>query len=93
MLADLFFCSERCKSFSFEVVNYIVDDKGKIPKENDHLRDALRYGLNAIAYDFDAIEQRALEEVVMRAYTNETDPYLTEQFDEWDDLSQEFFDE
>ena len=36
----------------WEMVNYRKDDKGKIPKENDHAIDALRYKLNAMHYEF-----------------------------------------
>lgn len=44
--------SERCHWLIWEMENYRKDEDGKIPKENDHLLDCLRYGLNAMAYNF-----------------------------------------
>lgn len=35
----------------WEMINYRRNEKGQIPKENDHAIDALRYKLNAMAYD------------------------------------------
>ena len=43
--------SERCRWMLWEMMHYRKDDKGNIPKENDHLIDALRYKLNAMHYD------------------------------------------
>lgn len=49
-----FYMSERCvreeKGLFWEMEKYATDDKGKIPKENDHAIDALRYALNAANY-------------------------------------------
>jgi hypothetical protein len=35
--------SERCKFLRWETENYYIDDKGKIPKSDDHLQDCRRY--------------------------------------------------
>lgn len=50
--------SDRCmkgiqdeKGIIWEMINYRKDENGKIPKENDHAIDALRYKLNAMGYD------------------------------------------
>ena len=50
--------SDRCmrgfadnKGLIWEMINYRKDDNGRIPKENDHAIDALRYKLNAMGYD------------------------------------------
>ena len=52
---DLMRVSDRCvqkdRGFFWELDNYIKDDKGKIPKINDHLIDAYRYGLGHEMYD------------------------------------------
>jgi hypothetical protein len=50
MLEGLFTISDRCKWLFWEMENYQKDDKGKIPKGNDHLLDCLRYILDAAAY-------------------------------------------
>lgn len=47
MLADLFLVSKNCKSFISEASTYATDDKGRIPKVNDHLIDCIRYIFNA----------------------------------------------
>jgi len=60
MLTDRYFMSDRCTSLASEIENYVKDDKGRIPKENDHLLDCDRYGdqvqghsLNRVAYPED----------------------------------------
>ena len=50
--AGLFFMTDRCKNLSIEMQNYVKDKNGKIPKENDHLIDAIRYIYNGSHYDF-----------------------------------------
>jgi len=55
---DKLIFSDRCmrgitkdSGVLWEMINYRKDDKGRIPKENDHAIDALRYKLNAMNYD------------------------------------------
>jgi hypothetical protein len=50
ILGGFFWLSDRCVKMYWEMDNYRTDDNGKIPKENDHLLDALRYGLNLAGY-------------------------------------------
>jgi hypothetical protein len=52
LIHDKMFISENCKKMIWEMTNYRKDENGKIPKKDDHLIDALRYGLNAAHYDF-----------------------------------------
>lgn len=43
MLKKRFFVSDRCKKWKWEAYNYILDDKGKLPKNHNHLMDCTRY--------------------------------------------------
>jgi len=49
-----FYMSDKCVNndtgLYWEMEKYATDDKGKIPKENDHAIDALRYAFNAANY-------------------------------------------
>lgn len=69
--------SSRCKKLYWEMENYVRDDRGEIPKENDHLIDALRYALNTMGYSLNtAMEpgnQELLNKEVKRFYTPEED--------------------
>lgn len=48
LLKGLIVVSERCEKLMWEMENYVRDKNGKVPKENDHLIDCLRYA-NATA--------------------------------------------
>jgi len=50
LLDGKMFISDNCPMVYWEMSNYKKDDKGKIPKENDHLIDALRYMFNGDNY-------------------------------------------
>lgn len=48
---DLVKISDRCKKLEWEMINYVKDDKGNIPKKDDHLIDCFRYLLAAANYN------------------------------------------
>ena len=47
LLDGLWEASENCVKLLWEMENYKTDDKNNIPKENDHLIDAMRYTYSA----------------------------------------------
>lgn len=56
-----FFVSERCANFMKEVEAYVVDEQGNFPRHNDHLIDALIYGLKAMNFKFIEGVEKATE--------------------------------
>lgn len=50
LLHDLLVISDSCTNLFKEMQEYAKDDKGNIPKKNDHLIDCLRYFLGASNY-------------------------------------------
>lgn len=68
LLNDKLYIAKECKWMIWEMVNYRKDDKGKIPKENDHLIDCLRYGLNAMMYDPTFVRIKNLVDNERRGY-------------------------
>jgi len=50
MLNGDFVVSDRCPKLVWEIEQYIKDKNGKIPKEDDHLIDSVRYGFAAVDY-------------------------------------------
>lgn len=46
--------TENCVKTIWEFQNYIKNDKGIIPKENDHLINAVQYGVASTGINFDA---------------------------------------
>lgn len=52
MLFDRFYISDRCVHTIKEIKGYKKDENGRIPKENDHNIDNLRYILVAEGYNF-----------------------------------------
>lgn len=49
MAFDFWYISNKCSKTIWEVINYMKDDKGRIPKINDHNIDNMRY-INAANY-------------------------------------------
>lgn len=57
LISNSLVISSRCRKLFWEMDNYRKDDKGKIPKLNDHLIDALRYILIALNYNLNEVEE------------------------------------
>lgn len=60
--------STRCQKLMWEMTNYYKDDKGRIPKKNDHLIDCLRYGLNAATYTRIEVTKKPIDEESRRIF-------------------------
>lgn len=79
LLHDLVVISDRCKNLFWEMENYVKDDKGNIPKKDDHLIDCLRYFVAAANYNMlevlEIIKQR--NDYDRRAFS------LREEADSW----------
>lgn len=78
MLGGRFLASDRCDKSFWELQIYKKDINGKIPKENDHNIDNLRYILNAAMYDSVPSEPLKLDSDSKRAYSMEDDYYETD---------------
>lgn len=69
---DCLIYTDRCKWTIWETTNYRTDEKGKIPKENDHALDTLRYTL-ANAY-YNVVPKKEVKvESERRAFTIDED--------------------
>jgi hypothetical protein len=61
LIHDFLCISDKCENLFKEMQEYAKDDKGNIPKKNDHLIDCLRYLLGAANYNMhEAFEQVSL---------------------------------
>ena len=81
LLRGFFVMSDRCPKLYWEMNKYATDENGKIPKEDDHAIDALRYFLNAANYhqvpaDAPLPEQEIYKNI--RAFRLDNDPSLKE---------------
>lgn len=62
LLHDLVTISDRCINLLDEMEKYAKDDKGNIPKKNDHLIDCFRYMLGASNYNMIEVMERVKKE-------------------------------
>lgn len=68
LLQGLLFFTDRTQNLMKEMANYYRDDKGKIPKKNDHLIDCLRYNLNAAHYTRIEIQRKVVDPEARRVF-------------------------
>lgn len=74
--AKLWKRTEKCIKLDWEMKNYIKDDKGAIPKKNDHLIDSMRYTNGADNYSHvpeDVEDDSLFKPLEKRGYTIEED--------------------
>jgi hypothetical protein len=86
MLEGLWFMTERCQKAMWEMANYYKDDKGKIPKKNDHLIDAIRYTLIRAGYDHIPKDRKPIDDEFRRVFKLSIDISEPSE-DDPDDLS------
>ena len=85
-LHDILVITDRCFKTKWEMDNYHKDEKGNIPKKNDHAIDDLRYLLHAAGYEFNPEEPPIPEEDrPERGFTMEDDfPEYVDDYAEFD---------
>ena len=87
LLFDLVVMSDRCENLFKEMELYAKDDKGNIPKKNDHLIDTLRYLLAFANYSMIEVMERVKKENDYhrgRFRMMEQDKYLSpNKHDDW----------
>ncbi len=85
LVHDLIKISSRCVKLPWEMLNYVKDDKGNIPKKHDHLIDCLRYLLNAANYSMIEVIERLRKKNAdeRRAYSLREDYENNAADDDW----------
>ena len=73
MLYGFWECTDRCTNLISEIENYVRDDEGRIPKENDHLIDDMRYTNAAAHYSAIPLEEEISAEPTRRGHTIDSD--------------------
>jgi hypothetical protein len=76
--------SDRCAKMYWEMENYIKDDKGKIPKKNDHMIDNLRYLLSEHGYSLNLVDEPKKE----ADDENFRGARITDDFPGWDETGE-----
>lgn len=99
MLEGLFLISDACPETIREISIYATDDKGRIPKEDDHSIDTIRYGFNA-ANISTVPRQRKVKDEDRRIWVRSDDDEFEEEEDQrlsgvfgFGDLEEEFDDD
>lgn len=75
LLQGFFQMTERCQKLMWEMSNYYKDEKGKIPKKNDHLIDLTRYTLIRAGYTKLEEEKKKVDEEDRRTFKLNKDIY------------------
>lgn len=95
LLKNFLTLSTRCEKLYWEMNKYATDENGKIPKEDDHAIDALRYLLNAAHYHQIPADEPLPEQLLypnMRAFRRENDPSLISEEDLYGNVDRDLFD-
>lgn len=85
LIHDLVVISDNCEHLFHEMRNYAKDDKGNIPKRNDHLIDCLRYLLGATNYSMlEALEvKKEVDAESDYVSTSRRKIFKDEETDDW----------
>ena len=94
MLYGFFKMTDKCKKLKFEIRNYIKDINGKVPKENDHLIDSMRYANSSVYYTQVPQKRPPEKGDTKRAYTIEDDWKIEQSKKDWiiDALGEDYYD-
>ena len=85
MNKELITICETCPKLIWELESYIKDEKGKVPKKNDHNINALQYGLGSLGLDLEELtEPVIIPKEEPRAYRPEDDLELSSSYREID---------
>lgn len=81
LLKGFFILSDRCEKTFWEMEKYATDENGKIPKEDDHAIDTVRYLLNAANYHQVPVDEPLSEKELYKdrvGFRLNSDPSLEE---------------
>ena len=88
LIHDMVVISDRCEDLIKEMEKYAKDDKGMIPKKDDHLIDCFRYLLGAANYDMvEVLERKRQENEDLRGRFRHyaQDKQMWSNYDDWTD--------
>lgn len=83
----LFTIAAECTNYISELEGYVKDEKGKVPKENDHLINASQYALGSLGLDFSEIGfPKEIPKDDMLRYFKPQDDLMSDGSKDWDEI-------